>query len=116
MRQINAIYYGIVISNGLLYPSTGKMFGRKWRVGGNKKTPAFSGAGRLCSFPSSRGMQLSAGIGTLPVRTSGLPGFIGPSPSTSLDESDLHSYAIVLSMCDTAGKAYIVYILPTTTF
>jgi hypothetical protein len=33
--------------------------------------------------------ECSAGIGTLLVKeTSGLPGFIGPSPSTSLDEND----------------------------
>jgi len=55
-------------------------------------------------FPSSCGIALTAGIGTLPVSkqyvlccsAGGLPGFIGPFPSTSLDESNLtHSVVYV---------------------
>lgn len=53
------------------------------------KPPVFRRGFLTAHSPSSCGLHRSAGIGTLPVRTSGLPGFIGPSPSTSLDESDL---------------------------
>ena len=54
---------------------------------GHKKTPTSQGFGVTAHSPHLA--AATAGIGTLPARTSGLPGFIGPFPSTSLDESDL---------------------------
>jgi hypothetical protein len=54
----------------------------------HKKTPAFQGSGLIAHSPHLA--ETSAGIGTLlEKKSSGLPGFIGPYPSTSLDETML---------------------------
>ena len=51
-----------------------------------KKAPDDSGAVAYAYSPHLA--DKSAGIGTIPARNAGgLPGFIGPLPSTSLDES-----------------------------
>lgn len=54
----------------------------------HKKTPVFQGPGLIAHSPHLA--EISAGIGTLlEKKSSGLPGFIGPYPSTSLDETML---------------------------
>jgi hypothetical protein len=52
---------------------------------GYKKTPECRGFSFVAYPPHLA--EYSAGVGTLPNYAGGLPGFIGPFPSTSLDES-----------------------------
>jgi|SRR5579859_1658013 len=58
-----------------------------------QKDPCSSGAWRLLHIPLILRNNPPELAPFLPVRlASGLPGFVGPFPSTSLDESDNHSY------------------------
>jgi hypothetical protein len=55
---------------------------------GHKKTPAFQG--HVAFFAHSPHLAVAPPeLAPFLFRTSGLPGFIGPFPSTSLDESNL---------------------------
>ena len=74
--------------------------GQKAQILRHKKTPAFQGPGLIAHSPHLA--DDSAGIGTLLEKdSSGLPGFTGPYPSTSLDETMLlHIFSCASTFAD----------------
>jgi len=75
-----------------------------------QKNPCFSGVWRYCSFPLiSR--KAPPELAPFLHSADGLPGFIGPFPSTSLDESDTtrDSFVCVLTRHKHCLALYIFY-------
>ncbi len=89
-------------------------------IQGIKKPLYFRGMAN-CTFPSSRGLYHAVPPELAPFLsrfgTDGLPGFVGPFPSTSLDESDLIADIQLLclrSLCLRTSFLYVISILRQT--